>query len=297
MDAINFDHLRLFLRIAALGSLSAVAGERNVPVSQVSRALKRMEKSAGACLVHRTTHGLSLTPEGQSFLEYCHRICVTADAMEAEFSDKRGTVSGLVRISVSSVVAQYVVVPLLPGLQQQHPHLTIELIVEDQRVDMARTGIDIAIRTGEPLRDTVVMHSLGQFTTQLYASPAYLQQAGVPASLEQLPQHRLLSNCAHPILNTWRFKEGRTLIVDGNLRADNTAVLLAMCLQGMGITQLPSLIANPFVQQGFLVPVLATESVASVLPVNAVMLAERHRLPKIQACIQHLVQGFSQRGA
>ena len=60
MDGLTFDDLKLFARVAALGSLSGVARERDVPVSQVSRALTRIEKTCGARLVHRSTHGLSL---------------------------------------------------------------------------------------------------------------------------------------------------------------------------------------------------------------------------------------------
>jgi DNA-binding transcriptional LysR family regulator len=46
MDSLGFDDLRLFSRVAALGTLSAVARERDVPVSQVSRSLTRIEKPA-----------------------------------------------------------------------------------------------------------------------------------------------------------------------------------------------------------------------------------------------------------
>ena len=74
MHNLAFADLLLFTRVAALGSLSAVARERDVPVSQVSRALARIEKTCGARLVHRSTHALALTPEGETFLHYCQHI-------------------------------------------------------------------------------------------------------------------------------------------------------------------------------------------------------------------------------
>src|SRR5689334_24625447 len=73
MDNLAFDDLKLFARVAALGTLSAVARERDVPVSQVSRTLSRIEAVCGARLIHRSTHGLALTTEGQTFLDYCQR--------------------------------------------------------------------------------------------------------------------------------------------------------------------------------------------------------------------------------
>ena len=87
MDALGFDDLKLFARVAALGTLSAVARERDAPVSQVSRALSRIEKACGARLIHRSTHGLALTVEGETFLAYCQRLMATLDELEGEFAD------------------------------------------------------------------------------------------------------------------------------------------------------------------------------------------------------------------
>ena len=70
----HLDDLALFARIAALGSLSAAARERDIPVSQVTRSLTRLETACGARLMHRTTHGLSLTDEGDAFLVQARRM-------------------------------------------------------------------------------------------------------------------------------------------------------------------------------------------------------------------------------
>ncbi|RZJ09800.1 MAG: LysR family transcriptional regulator, partial [Acidovorax sp.] len=68
MRDLRFEDMHLFARVAELGSLSAVARERNVPASQISRTLARIEQASGARLVHRTTHGLTPTAEGLTFL-------------------------------------------------------------------------------------------------------------------------------------------------------------------------------------------------------------------------------------
>ena len=101
MTGLTFDDLLLFARVAALGTLSALARERDVPVSQVSRTLARIEKTCGARLIHRSTHGLALTPEGETFLGYCHRIAATLEELEGEFATQAGEPSGLVRVAAS----------------------------------------------------------------------------------------------------------------------------------------------------------------------------------------------------
>ena len=96
MDGLAFDDLKLFARVAALGTLSAVARERDVPVSQISRALSRIEKTCGARLIHRSTHGLALTAEGETFLDHSRRISGTLESLEAEFATRSREASGLV---------------------------------------------------------------------------------------------------------------------------------------------------------------------------------------------------------
>ena len=84
------DDLKLFARVAALGTLSAVARERDVPVSQVSRALTRIEAQCGARLVHRSTQGLTLSAEGETFLAYCRQIGAAFDELQGELARQRG---------------------------------------------------------------------------------------------------------------------------------------------------------------------------------------------------------------
>src|SRR6188768_3847425 len=101
MRDLDFDAMHLFTRVAELGTLSAVARERDVPVSQVSRTLSRIEKACGVRLINRSTHGLSLSAEGETFLDYCRRVTGTLDELEGEFASRAGQASGRVRVAVS----------------------------------------------------------------------------------------------------------------------------------------------------------------------------------------------------
>lgn len=296
MRDIRFEDMHLFARVADLGSLSAVARERDVPVSQVSRALARIEQSCGARLVHRSTHGLTLTAEGQTFLDYCRRITGALDELEGEFAQQSSTPSGWVRVASSSVVAEYLLIPSFDSLQQQHPQLRVELVVDDRMADMARDGIDIAIRTGPPLTDTVVARPLGTLARALYATPGYLQARGVPQQPGDLRQHRLITNSAVTFLNHWPFLvDGvpEVLVAEGHWRSGSTAITARLALQGLGIARLATVVADPLVRQGLLAPVLAHCVDLQPTPIHAITLTRRHRLPKIQACIDHWATWFS----
>lgn len=296
MRDIRFEDMHLFARVADLGSLSAVARERGVPASQVSRTLARIEQSCGARLVHRSTHGLTLTAEGQTFLDYCRRITGTLDELEGEFAQQSGQPSGWVRVASSSVVAEHLLIPSFESLQHKHPQLRVELLVDDRMADMVQGGIDIAIRTGPPLTDTVVARPLGTLARALYTTPGYLQAHGVPQHPDDLRQHRLITNSAVAFLNHWPFLidgEPQVRVADGHWRSGSTAITARLALQGLGIARLATVVADPLVRQGQLAPVLAAFVDLQPSPIHAITLTRRHRLPKIQACIDHWAQWFS----
>lgn len=294
---LSLDDLRLFCRVARLGTLSAVARERNVPVSQISRMLQRIEAAYGVRLVHRSTHGLSLTPEGERFHESAERVVLELEALGDDLQGFQQTVSGLVRVAASASVAELVIVPSLASLMARHPALRIDLRVNDQVVDMAHEGIDIAIRTGEPTSDQWVMRRLGQLSRRLYASPGYLQQHGAPDSVLTLEQHRLITHSVQPNINRWALNNGtqvQHVHAVGPLMTDNSATMVAMAIAGLGIARLPSVVGQPLVAQGRLCELMSQWSAHASTPVSAVMLAQRHRLPKVRACVDHWVQWFAQ---
>jgi len=290
---LQLDDLALFLRIVELGTLSAAARERNVPVSQVTRALVRLEAACSARLLLRNTHGLSLTDEGDAVLAHGRRVLDAAESLQGALSGRGAGPAGWVRLSVSPVLAEAVVAPCLPALYRKHPRLQLDISADDRMADMAREGIDIALRTGSTHTDLVVARQIGELRRGLYAAPSYAAEHGLPADAGELERHRLIANSRSPSLNHWTLQEGprrRELRVNGHTRTDNTAVMLSLVLHGAGIARLADLVAVPLVQRGALLPVLPGRVVVPAAPMYAVMLQERHRLPKVRACVEHLAE-------
>jgi DNA-binding transcriptional LysR family regulator len=295
LSKLRTDDLLLFARVVELGALSAAAREIDVPVSQVTRSMNRLEAQCGSRLLHRTTHGLSLTDEGDIFLNYCRSTKDSLNELSAELDGKLSGPSGWVRISVSALIAQSLIAPSLAGLYALHPGLRIDINVDDRVADLARDGIDIAIRSGSQHGDTVVAKPLGHFARLLYAAPSYLAMAGAPTAMGDLAQHHLISNRSQPLASRWPmslvgvgkkngFSAGKASM---QTQTDNSALLLSLTLGGLGIAQLMDVAAAPYVTSGQLEPVLAGQFEAPSVPIVAVMLQERHRLPKIRACIDY----------
>jgi DNA-binding transcriptional LysR family regulator len=312
---LNLTDAALFVRVAELGTLSAAARERNEPVSQTSRAVARLESTLGVRLLHRTTHGLSLTDEGDTFLAHAQRMLDIAAEMESEMTGKLAGPSGVVRVAVSPILAQMVIAPTLPALYDRHPQIRIDISADDRPVDLARDGIDIAIRAGVDITDTLVARKISEHGRSLYAAPGYLKKFGTPKTVDELQTHRLITNSASQSLNLWPFKADdalgghqtlskakrstrnpavNALPIKGHTRADDTAVILALARAGVGIARLNHLLVYPLVAQGQLVQVLGDQTPDERIPVYAVTLQERHRLPKVRACIDYWESCFEQ---
>ena len=296
MDKLTFDDFALFVLIAAHHNLSEVARERDVPPSQVSRALARIEAQCGVQLVHRTTHGLSLTDDGETFLETAQRMVAERSDLQSHLADRRGLVSGLVRIGISQLFAEYVVVPQLPSLLRRHPLLRLELRINDRIVDMASEAVDVVVRGGVPPADTLIAKPLGSHGRALYASPSYLQSKGVPAQPDDLKAHTLIANLGVVSHNQWTFwADGmeQTRTIKGDVRVNSSASVVSLALAGAGIARLNDVIGAALVAQGRLEKVLPESTVTGAYPVYAAILAQRHRSPRMRATMAFLEECFA----
>jgi DNA-binding transcriptional LysR family regulator len=296
---MDLNDLHLFTRVAELGSLSSAARERDVPVSQVSRAITRLEALHRVRLLHRSTHNLSLSEAGAALLDHGRRMLSAYEDMQADFAREQASASGTIHIGVSPAMASFVVVPALDDLARRHPQLRVELHVDDRPVDIAQQGLDFAIRTGPLGSDNLVARPIGQHGRRLYAAPAYLKAHGTPQRIEDLDAHRLIVNSVIPNFNRWPFRvKGQNIVYQprGYYRASSTGTMMSMALAGLGIVRGNTAICDPLVRSGELAYVLADIVESPVVPINAVMLHERHRSPKIRACIDFFQEWLQSHG-
>lgn len=297
MNELKLDDFLLFSQVANAHSFSTVARERNVPPSYVSRRITRIEAACGLRLAHRTTHSLSLTEEGEVFLEHSRKILEEFGQLQDGIGGRSKSISGVVRISVSQLLAEYVLIPRLHGLSTLHPGLSVELQIEDRLVDMADESIDIAIRAGAEPAQASVARTLGRHGRALYAAPAYLRKWGTPKSIADLSTHRLISNTATRSHNRWEFLADGTpvaLEVQGHVRVNNSASVISLALSGAGIARLNNVIGDALVRDARLRPVLARFIDPGSNPVYAVILSARHKAPKIVAAMDFLQSCFSE---
>jgi DNA-binding transcriptional LysR family regulator len=193
--ARRFDHVadvEAFVAVAEQGSFTAGAVSLASTASVLSRAVGRLEARLGQQLLHRTTRRLSLTDTGRLYLEQVRAAFTLLDDAERDAQGDAEALTGCVRISVPTSFGHYRLPALLQPFTAQYPQVRIEVNITNRNVDLAAEGFDLVIRLG-PLPDSgLVARKLEDAPLCLVAAPAYLQQMGVPRTLDDLPQHRCL---------------------------------------------------------------------------------------------------------
>ena len=117
---MDLDALRIFLKVAELGSITRAGAQLGLSKSRVSRRVNALERELDAHLFHRTTRAVRLTADGEALLPRARRIVREGDEIGALFHTGRG-LRGQVRVDLPVKIARRVILPALPELLARHP--------------------------------------------------------------------------------------------------------------------------------------------------------------------------------
>lgn len=248
----RLEGMRLFVRVAELGSFAAVAQQLNVARSVVTRQVAALEAHLGTKLIARSTRRLSLTSAGASYLEKCREILGLVEAAESELHDDRQAPRGHIRITLPLSFGIRQLMPLFGEFMRENPEIALELDFSDRRSNLIEGGFDLAIRISDRLDPGDVARKIGGSRGVIAAAPAYLKHRGRPQHPQDLATHEcfgyLLENRA-----SWSFfvdGELRWFPVSGPLQANNGEALVAAAVQGLGIVRTPTFVAERAVRAG-----------------------------------------------
>jgi DNA-binding transcriptional LysR family regulator len=285
--------LRLYTRVARLGSFSAAARESGLSQSQASRVIADLESELGARLLNRTTRAVVLTDAGAQFLSRIDPILVALDEAEQsvrESSDLRG----MLRMSMPSSVATRTVIPALTPFMAAHPQLRVEVMLGDQPQDLVRDAVDVAIRLGRMLDSTATARLIATISRVIVASPAYLDVYGLPDKPEALRLHRIVGGPASIVPTAWRFERSQQEIaveLEAHFTATENEGAVAAATAGLGITSTSEWACRRELTDGALVRLLPDWKLAAI-PVHAYFPLGRATRAAGRAVVEHLIASF-----
>jgi len=187
--------LQVLLKVAELQSITAAANQLDMSSSAASVSLKRIEQALGAQIFVRTTRQIRLTPEGERYLPLCQQALDLLQQGQVLIHEEQQSISGEVRIAVSSEMGRNLMRVLLNNIMDKHSEVTLRLQASDSRADFYRDGIDVALRalTKEAAQElNLYGFKICNIAHVLCASPDYIKKHGEPLTPDDLLNHNAL---------------------------------------------------------------------------------------------------------
>jgi len=289
---MKLEGLAAFTAVADAGSISEAARRLGVPKSVVSERLSELERELGGRLAQRTTRRMSLTEDGHAFLPRARRILQEAQDGRDEFAERRGELTGPLRLSAPVSFGCLHLAPALISFSKQHPRIAMSVELDDRFVDIASDGFDAVIRHGPVGDGRLVAHRLAPGGRVLVASPAYLATYGEPRSLEALEGHRAILYSHRE--TDWRFQAAgdvRVVRPTVGLRVNNGMFIRDAALAGLGVALVPSFIVPEELRSGAL-KALNVGYVPEGADLNMAYPRDRSSSGKLLALVRHLRSAF-----
>ncbi|KWF71279.1 LysR family transcriptional regulator [Burkholderia pseudomultivorans] len=293
------DHLhamRIFARVARLGSFTKAAEQLQLPRPTVSNAVQYLERHLKVRLLQRTTRRVGLTAEGATYYERCERLLADLDDAETLFEEAGASPRGVIRVDLPERFALTRVIPALPAFHARFPDLRVVMSTTDRFVDLVADGIDCAVRVGALSDTSLVARRVGEMAQVNCASPAYLTRHGTPRSPDDLPDHVAVGYFSSRTGREldWEYAdmdsgELHTVKMRSVVSVSSSHAYLACCVAGLGLIQAPRDGLAPLLADGSLVEVLP-EWNAAPLPVSVVFPYGRHLAPRVRIFVDWLAE-------
>ena len=290
--------LEFFCLLAQKGSLSAAAHEMGITPPAVSKRLARLERRLGVRLLHRTTRKVSLTNEGEVYLQSATRILADINELEHRVSSSRATPKGLLRINATFGFGRAYVAPAVSAFVKRYQEVEVRLQLTDRPLNLSEQGYDLGIWFGELPQTRLIARKIASNSRTLFAAPAYLEKHGRPKVPSDLARHECIVLRQDDVAQTqWRFTSGRrteTVRVRGKLSTNDGDVALKWALDGHGILMrsVSSVWGlTKFVRSGRLVVVLEDYELPRA-DIFAIYPQRHHLSAKVTAFIDFLIARF-----
>ncbi|MBS1182913.1 MAG: putative transcriptional regulator protein, LysR family [Proteobacteria bacterium] len=292
----RFDRMQLFVRVVERRSFSAAASDLGLSRSTATEAMKRFESDLGVRLLERTTRHVAPTLDGEAFYARCKRILAEVDEAENTFRDVQPR--GLLRVDAHGLLTRTFLLPRLSDFLARYPGLDLHLGQGDRLVDLVREGVDCVIRAGAASDSGLIMRRLGAITEITCASPAYLEQHGVPESPDRLDGQvavGFLSSRTSQVLPLEFVVDGavREISLPSRVTVNNSDTMADLARLGFGLIQAPRYRLVDDLRTGKLVEVLA-DFRPTPTPLTALYPQNRHTAPRLRVFLDWIVSIFAE---
>jgi DNA-binding transcriptional LysR family regulator len=288
--------MAFFNLLVRAGSFSAAGRLLELTTPAVSKRLALLESRLGVRLLNRSTRRISLTHEGELYVNHARRILAEIEEMEREVSAAVETPRGLLRVNATLGFGRSHIAPLISRFIKAHPEVQVQLQLTVDPPPIAEDGFDVCVQFGEPPEARVIARRLAANRRVLCATPAYLARHGTPKAPRDLVHHNCITiRQGDEAYGLWRLGTGKraeTVKVRGNLSTSDGGIAVGWALDGHGILLRAEWDIARYLRSGRLVTVLDGYP-APPADIYAVYPQRHQGTARVRALVDFLVAGFA----
>ncbi len=288
--------LTVFRWIVDTGSLAAAGRRLRLSPAAISKNLGELEAHLQVRLINRTTRRMSLTEAGALYYKHVAQVLDDLDAADRALGPMQQIPAGTLRVAAPMTVTLVCLSAAIPRFLTRYPQISLDLNLDDRRVDVIKEGYDIAIRGSDNLEDSsLAARRLMVMRHVLCAAPGYFEAHGEPLVPEDLRRHVCVQFMLSGHAAQWEFRRGDEVArigIDGRYKVTSSLAVRDALLAGFGL----SLIPEPYVRQdlaaGRLRAVLTGWTMVETA-VYAVFPSRRYLVPALRAFLDFLTGEFN----
>lgn len=293
----DLNDLYYFVQVVECGGFAAAGRALGIPKSRLSRRIAELETRLNASLLQRTTRKLALTTIGERYLQHCQAMLLEAQMADEAVASLSSEPRGRLRVSCPVGMTHWNLSAVITTFLERHPHVQLELLLVNRRVDLVNESIDVALRVRDIGDEdpSLIVRQLSPAEAVLVASPALAASQTIqsPQDLASLPALGAI-DADRKVHYQLMHQDGRRyeVVLEPRLAIDDFPIRKAAALAGLGITMLPMMNCHDALADGSLVRLLPDWSMPGG-NLQAAYTQRRGSLPAVRAWIDHVTAAFS----
>ncbi len=290
----NISRISMFLAVVKHQSFVGAARAMGLTGPALSKQVQALEDQLGVRLLHRTTRHVTLTEEGFLYSEKARKALEDLEEARLQIQELKECPTGSLKVNIPMAFGQQYLVRPIAGFAKKYPHVSVEVDLDDRRIDMIAEGYDVVVRIGDLKDSSLLIRQLSPCPIILCASATLYNMGKIPDTIENLSTYPAVTYSYLGGQPEWRCrnKQGEvfTVPLNTNFTTNNSDMMVEACLQGLGVAQLPIFSVASYLKSGKLVRVLPEYETYPERGIYAVFPQNRHLSTRVRLFIDWLAK-------
>ncbi|XXD10137.1 LysR family transcriptional regulator [Klebsiella sp. R445] len=265
---LDFITLKVFIAVVDRESFVGASKALDMPTSNVSRCISKLEEKLNLQLIERSTRHMKLTQAGQLLYARARPLLEALEQTESELAQGQVQLKGPLRICIPNEIGPALLGSVIADFACQYPDVEISCVTNLSGFDSLRDDLDLAVIVSRGQMDDsdYIARHLVTIPCTIVASPSIIQRYGTPSHIQQFEELPCITTVSALKGTPWQFvsAKGRfeTIAVKEHYRVNSGEMAGRAAVAGVGFAILSKQACQPYINNGRLIEIEFEQSAA-----------------------------------